>query len=139
MTVFIFLRVICLFKLFNLTLVSRIYQENCPLPILWSAGFKVWPNDCLDFLSVYYFVPLLFLILLTCIFFLCLLVSLDKDFYILLIFSKGQLFCFIDSLCHSLCFYFIISTLSLIISCHVLFSDVFASFHSKAFGCAVKF
>jgi hypothetical protein len=80
-----------------------------------------------------------FLILLIRILSLCLLVSLAKGLSILLIFSKNQLLVWLI-LCIIVLFVstWLISALSLIISCCLLLLDKFASFCSRAFRCAVK-
>jgi hypothetical protein len=79
-----------------------------------------------------------FLILLIRMLSLCPLVSLSKGLSIFLIFSKNQL-----RVCLILCVVlyvstWLISTLSLIISCGLLFLGEIASFCSRAFRCAVK-
>ena len=79
-----------------------------------------------------------FLILLIRILSLCLQVSLAKGLHILLIFSKNQ-----PLVCLILWIVLFVSTwlfsaLSLIISCHLLLLDEFASFCSRAFRCATK-
>jgi hypothetical protein len=83
--------------------------------------------------------PFSFLILLICILSLCPLVSLAKGlFIILLIFSKKQLLVWLilsEVLFDSI---WLISALSLIISCLLLLLSVFASFCSRAFRFAVK-
>ena len=78
------------------------------------------------------------LILLIWIFSFCLLVSLDKDFSILLIFSKNQLFVSLILCIVLFISILLISALSLIISCHLLFLYVFTSFCSRDFRCDVK-
>ena len=99
MTASISLQVIGLFKLFigswlnfDMWYLSRKFPFLLHFPILGVQVFEVWPNHFLKFFSVCCYVPLLFLILLIWMFSLCLLVSLDKDLSILLIFSKNQLF-----------------------------------------------
>jgi hypothetical protein len=59
--------------------------------------------------------PFFFQILLIFIFFLPLLVRFDRCFSIFFIFSKKQIFCFVDSLYH-FCHYFLILTVIFIIS-----------------------
>jgi hypothetical protein len=82
--------------------------------------------------------PFSFLILLIRIFSLCPLLSLAKGLSILLIFSKNQLLVWL-SLCTVLFVYtWLISALSLIISCYLLLLGEFASFCSKPFRYAVK-
>jgi hypothetical protein len=82
--------------------------------------------------------PFLFLILFIWILFLCPLVSLTKDLCILLIFFKNK-FLVLLILCIVLfLFIWLVSDLSLIISCGLLLLGVFASFYSRAFRCAVK-
>jgi hypothetical protein len=82
--------------------------------------------------------PLSFLILLIRILSLCPLVSLAKGLSILLIFSKNQLLVWLI-----LCIVFLVSTwlisaLSLIISCSLFLLGEFSSFCSRAFSSAVK-
>ena len=81
--------------------------------------------------------PFSFLILLIRILSLCPLVSLVKGLSILLIFSKSAPG-LVDSLYSSFCLYLAISALSLIISYYLLLLGEFASFSSRALGCAVK-
>ena len=82
--------------------------------------------------------PLSFLILIIRILSLCPLVSLAKCLFILLVFSKNQLLALLI-LCIVLSVStWLISALSLMISCHLLLLGVFASFCSRAFRCPVK-
>jgi hypothetical protein len=83
--------------------------------------------------------PFSFLILLIWVLSLCLLISLAKDLSIFFIFSKNQLLVWL--IFCNVCFVsnWLISALSLIISCCLLLLGVFASFCSRAFRCAVKF
>ena len=78
------------------------------------------------------------MILLIWILSLCPLVCLAKQFSILLIFSKNQLLVLLIP--YIVCFVstWLISVLSLIISCHLLLLDVFVSFYYSAFRCTVK-
>jgi hypothetical protein len=82
--------------------------------------------------------PFLFLILLIRILSLCPLVSLVKGLSILLIFSKNQLLVWLILSIVLLVSTWLISPLSLIISCHLLLLGEFASFSSRAFRCIVK-
>jgi hypothetical protein len=63
------------------------------------------------------------------------LVSLSKDLSIML---KEPTYGLADFLYSSFCFYLVDFSMSLIISCQVLFLRVFASFCSRIFRCAVK-
>jgi hypothetical protein len=93
-----------------------------------------------NYFKIYFIVmsPISFLILLIWILSLCPLVSLAKGLSILLIFSKIQ-FLVLLILCIVLFVStWLISDLSLLISCHLLLLCVFASFCSRAFRCAVK-
>jgi hypothetical protein len=82
--------------------------------------------------------PFTSMILLIRTLFLCPLGSLAKGLYILLIFSKNQLLVWlILSVVHYI-FTWLISALSLIISCCLLLLGEIASFCSRAFRCAVK-
>ena len=82
--------------------------------------------------------PFSFLILLIWILSLYPLVGLAKGLSILLIFSKNQLLV-LFILCIVLTVsIWLISVLSLIISCPLLLLGVFASFYSRAFRCTVK-
>ena len=65
-------------------------------------------------------------------------VSLAKDLSILLIFSKSQILVLLILYIVLFVSVWLISTLSLIISCCLLHFAVFASFCSRAFKCAVK-
>jgi hypothetical protein len=82
--------------------------------------------------------PFSFLILLIWILSLCPLVSLAKGLPILLIFSKNQLLVLLILCIVLFVSIWLISALSLIISCHLFLLGVFASFSSKAFRCAFK-
>jgi hypothetical protein len=82
--------------------------------------------------------PFSCLILLIRILSLCPLVSLAKGLSILLIFSKNQLLVWLILCLVLFVSTWLISALSLIISCHLLLLDEFASFCSRAFRCAVK-
>ena len=82
--------------------------------------------------------PFSFLILLIRILSLCPLVSLAKGLSILLIFSKNQLLIWLIVLIVLLVSTWLISALSLIISCCLLLLGEFASFCSRAFRCVVK-
>ena len=82
--------------------------------------------------------PFSFLILLTRILSLCPLVSLAKGLSILLIFSKNQLLVLLILCIVLFVFTWLISALSLIISCRLLLLGEFASFCSRAFRCVVK-
>jgi hypothetical protein len=79
-----------------------------------------------------------FLILLIWILSLCPLISLAKGLSILLIFSKNQLLVQLILCIVLFVFTWLLSTLSLIISCHLLPFGEFASFFSRAFRCALK-
>jgi hypothetical protein len=81
--------------------------------------------------------PFSFLILLIRILSLCPLVSLAKGLSIFLIFSKNQLLVWLILCMVLFVSTWLISALSLIISCHLLFLGEFASFRSRAFRCAV--
>ena len=82
--------------------------------------------------------PFSFLILLIRILSLCPLVSLAKGLSILLIFSKNQLLVWLILWIVLLVSTWLISPLSLIISCRLLLLGEFASFFSRAFRCVVK-
>jgi hypothetical protein len=88
--------------------------------------------------------PFSFLILLIRILFLHPLVSLAKVSSILMIFSKNQFLVWLILsmvFCLFVCLFvssWLISVLSLIISCHLLLLGEFASFCYRAFRCAVK-
>ena len=82
--------------------------------------------------------PFSFLILLIWILSLCPLVSLAKGLSILLIFSKNQLLVWLILCIVLFVSTWLISALSLIISCCLLLLGEFASFCSRAFRCAVK-
>jgi hypothetical protein len=82
--------------------------------------------------------PISFLILLMWILSLCPLVSLAKGISILLIFSKKQLLVLLILCIVLFVSTWLISALSLIISCCLLLLYVFASFCSRALRCAVK-
>jgi hypothetical protein len=82
--------------------------------------------------------PFSFLILLIRKLPLCPLVSLAKGLSVLLIFSKNQLLVWLILCIVLFVSTWLISALSLIISCHLLLLGEFASFSSKAFRCAVK-
>jgi hypothetical protein len=82
--------------------------------------------------------PFSFLILLIRILSLCPLVSLAKGISILLIFSKNQLLVWLILCIVLFVSTWLISALSLIISCHLLLLGEFASFCSRAFMCSVK-
>ena len=77
--------------------------------------------------------PFSFLILLIWILSLCLLVSRAKDLSILLIFSKNQLLVLLILCIALFVSLWLISALSLIISCCLLLLSVFASFCSRTF------
>jgi hypothetical protein len=79
-----------------------------------------------------------FLILLIRILSLCPLVTLAKSLSILLIFSKNQLLVWLILCIVLFVSSWLISALSLTISCSPLFLGDFASFSSRAFRCAVK-
>jgi hypothetical protein len=79
-----------------------------------------------------------FQILLVWILFLDPLVNLVKGLSILLIFSKNQLLVWLILCVVRFVSTWLISALSLIISCHLLRLGIFASFCSTAFSCAVK-
>ena len=100
--------------------------------------FVVWLNDSLDFLSICYVFLFTSGFVNLDVFFLCLLLSLNKGLPLLLIFSKNQFFV---SLILCIVFFVSISLISahnLIISCLLLLLDQSASFCSKSFRCAVK-
>lgn len=82
--------------------------------------------------------PFSFLISLIWIFSLCPLVSLAKGLLYLVDFLKEPAPGFVDSLSIFFVSTWLISALSLIISCHLLLLGVFVSFSSRAFRCAVK-
>jgi hypothetical protein len=82
--------------------------------------------------------PFSFLILLIRILSLCPLVSLAKSLSILLIFSKNQLLVWLILCIVLFVSTWLISALSLIISCCLFLLIVFSSFCSRAFRCAVK-
>jgi len=82
--------------------------------------------------------PFSFLVLLIWTHSLCPLVSLAKGLSILLIFSKNQLLVLLILCMVLFVSTWLISALSLIISCILLLLGVFASFCSRAFRCAVK-
>ena len=82
--------------------------------------------------------PFSFLILLIRILSLYPLVSLAKGLSILLIFSKNQLLVWLILCIVLFVSTWLISALSLIISCHLLLLGEFASFYSRAFRCAIK-
>jgi hypothetical protein len=82
--------------------------------------------------------PFSFLILLIWILSLCTLDSLVKGFSILLVFSKNQLLVWLILYIVLFVSTWLISALSLIISCRLLLLGVFASFCSRAFRCAVR-
>ena len=82
--------------------------------------------------------PLSFLLLLIWILSLCPLVSLAKALSILLIFSKNQLLVLLILWMVLFVSIWSISSLSLIISCHLLLLGVSASFYFRAFNSAVK-
>jgi hypothetical protein len=82
--------------------------------------------------------PFSFLILLIRMVSLCPLVSLAKGLSILLIFSKNQFLIWLILRIVLLVSTWLISPLSLIISCYLLLLDEFASFFSRAFRCVVK-
>jgi hypothetical protein len=82
--------------------------------------------------------PFSFLILLIWILSLCPLVSLAKDLSILLIFTRNQLLVLLILFIVLFVCTWLISAMSLIISCHLLLSGVFTSFSSRAFRYAVK-
>ena len=82
--------------------------------------------------------PFSFLFLLIRILSLCPLVSLAKGLSILLIFSKNQLLVWLILWIVLFVSTWLISALSLIISCHLLLLGEFASFCSSTFRCAVK-
>jgi hypothetical protein len=77
----------------------------------------------------------LFLILLIWIFSFLLLVSLDKGLFILLIFSKNQLFVSLIIYIVLFASILLILALSLIIYCSLLFLDVLTSLYSRASRC----
>jgi hypothetical protein len=82
--------------------------------------------------------PFSFLILLIRTLSLCPLINLANGLAILLIFSKNQLLVWLIPCIVLLVSTSLISVLSLIISCRLLFLGEFASFSSRAFKCAVK-
>jgi len=82
--------------------------------------------------------PFSFLILLIWTHSLCPLVSLAKGLSIMLIFSKNQLLVLLILSMVLFVSTWLISALSLIISCLLHLLGVFASFCSRAFRCAVK-
>ena len=82
--------------------------------------------------------PFSFLILLIRMLSLCPLVSLPKGLSILLIFSKNPLLVWFILYIVLFVSIWLISALSLIISCRLLLLGEFASFCSRAFRCAVK-
>ena len=82
--------------------------------------------------------PFSFLILLIWILSLCPLVILAKGLSILLIFSKNQVLVLLILYIVLFVTIWLISTLTLIISCCLLFLGIFASLCSRAFRCAVK-
>jgi hypothetical protein len=82
--------------------------------------------------------PFSFLILLIYILSLCPLVSLAKGLSILLIFSKNQLLVLLILYIVLFISIWLISSLSLIISCCLLLLGAFASFCSRTLRCAVK-
>jgi hypothetical protein len=82
--------------------------------------------------------PYSFLILLIRILSMCPLVSLAKGLSNLLIFSKEQLLVWLILCIVLFVSTWLISALSLIFSCHLIFWGELASFCSRAFMCAVK-
>jgi hypothetical protein len=82
--------------------------------------------------------PFSFLILLIRMLSLCPLVSVAKGLSILLIFSKNQLLVWLILCIVLFVSNWLISALSLIISCGPLLLGEFASFYSRAFRCAVN-
>ena len=92
-----------------------------------------WISSCSVVMS-----PFSFLILLIRIVSLCPLVSLAKGLSILLIFSKKQLLVWLVLCMVLIVSTWLISALSLIISCLLLLFGEFASFCSRAFWYAVK-
>ena len=82
--------------------------------------------------------PFSFLILLSRTLSLCPLVSLAKGSSILLIFSKNQFLVWLILCMVLFVSTWLISALSLSISCHILFLGEYASFCSRAFRCALK-
>ena len=92
----------------------------------------------MDFLRFCFYISVFFLILLIRILSLCPLVSLAKGLSILLIFSKNQLLVWLILCIVLFVSTWLISVLSLIISCCLLLLVEFASFCSIAFRCAVK-
>ena len=82
--------------------------------------------------------PFSFLIMLIWILSLCPLVTLAKGLSTLLIFSKNQLLVLLILCVVLFVSIWLISALSLSISCCLLLLSVFASFYSRAFRCAVK-
>jgi hypothetical protein len=93
-----------------------------------------------NYFKIYFIVmsPFSFLILLIWILSLRPLVSLAKGLSNLLIFSKNQLLVWLTLCIVLFVSMWLISVLSLIISCRLLLLGIFASFYSRAFRCAVK-
>ena len=82
--------------------------------------------------------PFSFLVLIIWILSLCPVVSLSKDLSIMLIFSNQPAPGLVDSLYSSFVSTWLISVLSLIVSCLLFLLGEFASFCSRTFSCAVK-
>lgn len=118
--------------------IPRKLHMSFKFPIFWSTGFLSSHMIILWIFSVSVVMfSFSFFILLICIFSLCNLVSLDKNSYILLLFSWNQLFV-------SIIYYivFFVSTLwisafNLICWCLIPMEE-FDSFTSRVFRCAVK-
>ena len=98
--------------------------------IRWILFWISWDSAVLS--------PILFLILLIWILLLYFLISLAKSLSILLIFSNIQLLVLLIGYIVLYLSIWLISALNLIISCHLLFLGVFASYCSRAFRYASK-
>lgn len=72
----------------------NLQNDTMPLvfPIWQNTAFKSMFLRFLEFLFICCYVPFTYLILLICVFSFCLLVNLEKDMWIVLIFSKNQHF-----------------------------------------------